>query len=229
MRRRRRNSADYRLEYKGGREIIAMFDTRLDFRTILRTPFKWNRREIFERCIEKTFDEPILHAVKLIEQSPFHKRLYKQDSFILKHGDTRLTIDLPIESFAAYIDDDEHTFRLGLLTPKLQGEIKEWLTAREKLKRENEQFTRCVKALFDSAGTWGQAVRIWPDLRNLLMECEAAQHFFAEQKARSPIPSTFDPTECGWDLEFMNTMLAELLLLGDPDDGQDIDVVKVYP
>lgn len=218
MRRRRRGTPDYKLQYQGGNEVKSMLSSRCDFRLALRLPFTFDRRAMFEHLIQTKYGEDVLSAIKTIEQNAFAKNFNENDDFLLRHGKIELRIDIPNATFAAHrVFYSEPKYSVADLPDSTRLGVKRWIADRVAMEEENKKFLYCVDSLFEAAGTWGQVVRIWPDIRNLLAECDAAKRFFEAQKVKSRLPSSFDASVCNWDREFMNTLLAELLFIGEPD------------
>lgn len=230
-RRHRRRTYSYPLEPKGGQELTHMLSTRLDYRMYMRSPFPFDRRQLFETLVP----DSVLKAARMIETHPFHERLNKGSSFEIKGGRLEFEIGLPQSTFLLSTEAyDGNEYKFSLLDDDTQKLLLKWGKLRRGLIDENDMFRTRLRSLFDAASTWGMFVRVWPDFRALLVETEHAKHFFAEAKAQSRLPDAFNPKYADvwneskqWDVEFMNTILAELLLFGDPDHDPDDGVAVV--
>lgn len=209
-----------------------MLNNRLYYRMYMRSPFPFDKRQLFEALLP----DSIIKAARTIETSDYHKRLNQSRCFNIKGGPLEFTIELDEGTFLlntqSYGDDD---FEFARLSEETQETLLKWGKFRLSIIEEGQKFLDRLQSLFDAASTWGMFVRVWPDFRALLVETEHAKHFFAEQKARSRLPDKFNPKyadiwEDGklWDSEFMNLMLAQLLLIGDPDSDPDDGVAVTW-
>lgn len=232
-RRRRRQYSEYPLYNKGGHEISTMLSRRLDYRMYMRSPFPFDKRQLFETLLP----DSILKAARMIETSDFHNRLSKGLTYEIKEGPLEFEIGLESETFLLSTEgSDGNEYKFARLSEETQDKLIEWGKHRMSIIKMNGEFRVRLRNLFDAASTWGMFIRVWPDFRALLVETEHAKHFFAEQKAQSRLPDQYNPkyadmfNDCKeWDPEFMNMTLAELLLLGDPDRDPDDGVAVSEP